>query len=70
MSSNADWKNVHIDSTNKASPCKGKNFDNGNDRKDRKYQELTSDVFGTGAHSNFDRNQGKAGFGSHADWMT
>jgi len=40
----------------------------GKDRKDRKYQELTSDVFGTGAHANFDRNQPKVAFGSGADW--
>jgi len=27
MSSNADWKNVHIDSTNQASPMKAMNQD-------------------------------------------
>ena len=34
------------------------------DRKDRKYRELTSDVFGTGAHSDFDRHAEKVAFGS------
>jgi hypothetical protein len=39
-----------------ASPNKKANFDNDKDRKDRKYGELSSDVFGTGEHNNFDRN--------------
>ena len=68
MSSNADWKNVHVDSTNQASPYKKMNNDTGKDRKDRKYNELTSDVFGTGAHADFDRNTDKVAFGSTADW--
>lgn len=38
------------------------------DRKDRKYGELSSDVFGTGEHKDFDRNAPKNKFGSDANW--
>ena len=68
MSSCADWKNTQVDSSNMASPNKKKNLETGNDRKDRKYGELTSDVFGTGAHADFDRNADKNKFGSDANW--
>ena len=37
MTSGADWKNTGMQSTNKASPVKGKNNDNGMGTRDRKY---------------------------------
>lgn len=40
MASGADWRNVHQQSTNHSSPCKGKNIENGLGTKDRKYQQL------------------------------
>ena len=69
MASNADWKNTQIDATNQASPMKNVNVDSAKDRKDRKHQQLTSDVFGTGAHDNFNREAGKVKFGSNDGWM-
>jgi hypothetical protein len=68
MSAGADWKNTQVDSSNMASPMKKKNMESGNDRKDRKYGELSSDVFGTGEHKDFDRNAPKNQFGSDANW--
>ena len=68
MSSCADWKNTQIDSSNMASPSKKKNMETDQDRKDRKYGELSSDVFGTGEHKDFDRNAPKNKFGSDANW--
>jgi hypothetical protein len=48
MSTQADWKNPHLDTNNKASPSKCKNLDRGMDRKDRKYGELSSDILNNG----------------------
>ena len=63
MASNADWKNT--DHTGYIAATGNSN----EDVKDRKYSELTSDVFGTGAHKNFDREAPRTQFGSQADWM-
>lgn len=37
MTSGADWRNTYQQATNKASPVKGKNLENGLQCKDRKY---------------------------------
>jgi len=70
MASNADWKNPHIDSTNLSSPKKGRNDDQGHDRKDRKYNELNSDVFNNGHVQGYDREiaHERVKFGTNADW--
>lgn len=50
------------------------NQDSGLNRKDKKYQQLQSSVFGGGyeekAPVDYDRDGDRAGFGTNADWKT
>ena len=74
MCAGGDWKNTQMQSTNSSSPQKGMNTDSGLNRKDKKYQQLQSSVFGGGyaekAPIDYDREGNKAGFGTNADWKT
>ena len=74
MCAGGDWKNTDMQSMNAASPQKGKNISDDATRKDRKYGQLQSSVFGGGyqdkAPIEYDRDNASAGFGSNADWKT
>ena len=63
-----------MQSTNTSSPTKGMNTESGLNRKDKKYQQLQSSVFGGGyeekAPIDYDRENNRAGFGTNADWKT
>lgn len=71
MCSGADWKNAGQQATNMASPYKKGNLDNGFNTKDRKYQHLSSNVFGDDTSANkpvYDSSSGRAAMKSNADW--
>jgi len=72
MCAGGDWKNTQMQSTNSSSPQKNMNQDSGLNRKDKKYQQLQSSVFGGGyeekAPVDYDRDGDRAGFGTNADW--
>lgn len=74
MSAGADWTNSQQSSVNKASPTKGRNQDNGNNTRDKKYAQLQSSVFGGGyldkEKPDYDRDAQRNVMGSAADWKT
>lgn len=73
MCAGGDWKNTGQQATNASSPQKGMNMNDMN-RRDKKYQQLQSSVFGGGyqdkAPIEYDHDNANAGFGTNADWKT
>lgn len=75
MANGADWKNSQNQALLSNSPTKKPASAHGaNCSKTKKYAQLQSSVFGggyaDGAAPQFDREAGKAGFGTSADWKT
>lgn len=75
MANGADWKNTQTQALLSSSPQKKGKHDHGDqhDHKTKHYQQLQSSVFGGGYEQGapvFDREAGKASFGTGADWKT
>jgi len=70
MCSGADWKNSQQQATNMSSPNKKANQESGSNCKDRKYQHLSSNVFGDVNHDApvYDSNSARAIHKSNANW--
>lgn len=70
MCSGANWKDSSQQATNMASAAKGKNLDQGHSTKDKKYQNLSSNVFGevNPDTPSYDNNAGRVSLTTTSNW--